>query len=135
LAHYAVDAQHPDVSGAEHLEMLQIRDQLAVIEGRLTPAEKAALEAAGRRPALILSNDVFGDIRNSSGARGRPVPESDIWIAAIAMPSQLTLAARDGRLSGGIRGQPQIGKNTSKTVAEEVRDSQRCTNENIYGCV
>jgi hypothetical protein len=25
LAHYCVDVQHPEVSGAEHLEMLQIR--------------------------------------------------------------------------------------------------------------
>ena len=36
LAHYCIDVQHPEVSGAEHLEMLQIRDQLAVLEPTLT---------------------------------------------------------------------------------------------------
>jgi hypothetical protein len=32
LAHYRVDVQHPEVSGAEHLEMLQIRDRLAELD-------------------------------------------------------------------------------------------------------
>lgn len=48
LAHYGVDGQHPEVSGAEHLEMLQIRDQLAVLEPTLTSEEKAALDTADR---------------------------------------------------------------------------------------
>jgi hypothetical protein len=48
LAHYCVDVRHPDVSGAEHLEMLQIRDRLAELEPRLTPEEQAALEEADR---------------------------------------------------------------------------------------
>ena len=26
LTHYCVDVRHPEVSGAEHLEMLRIRD-------------------------------------------------------------------------------------------------------------
>jgi hypothetical protein len=48
LAHYCVDVQHPGVSGAEHLEMLQIRDQLAEIEPTLTAEEQTALRAADR---------------------------------------------------------------------------------------
>jgi hypothetical protein len=48
LAHYRVDVQPPEVSGAEHLQMLQIRDQLAVLEPTLTSEEKAALDAADR---------------------------------------------------------------------------------------
>jgi hypothetical protein len=48
LAHYYVDVQHPEVSGAEHLEMLQIRDQLAGLAPTLTAEEKAALDAADR---------------------------------------------------------------------------------------
>ena len=46
LAHYCVDVQHPEVSGAEHLEMLQLRDQLAGLEPTLTAEEKASLGAA-----------------------------------------------------------------------------------------
>ena len=48
LVHYCVDVQHPEVSGAEHLEMLQIRDRLAELEPTLTSEEKQALAEADR---------------------------------------------------------------------------------------
>ena len=48
LVHYGVDVQHPEVSGAEHLEMLLIRDRLAEIESTLTSGEQAALAEADR---------------------------------------------------------------------------------------
>jgi hypothetical protein len=48
LAHYGVDVQHPEVSGAEHLEMLHIRDRLAELESKLTSAEQEALAEADR---------------------------------------------------------------------------------------
>lgn len=48
LAHYCVDVHHPEVSGAEHLEMLYIRDRLAELEPSLTPDEQAALAEADR---------------------------------------------------------------------------------------
>src|SRR5262249_8721898 len=51
LIHYCVDVQHPEVSGAEHLEMLQIRDQLHALEPKLTAEERAALVAADRKLA------------------------------------------------------------------------------------
>ncbi len=38
----------------------------------------------------------YGDIKNTLRAKGRPIPENDIWIAAIAMQYHLTLVARDG---------------------------------------
>ncbi len=48
LAHYRVDVQHPEVSGAEHLEMLQLRDQLAGLALTLTPEEQDMLAEADR---------------------------------------------------------------------------------------
>ena len=48
LVHYGVDVQHPEVSGAEHLEMLQIRDRLAALEPTLTSEEQEALAEADR---------------------------------------------------------------------------------------
>jgi hypothetical protein len=48
LVHYCVDVQHPEVSGAEHLEMLQIRDRLAELGPLLTSEEQAALAEADR---------------------------------------------------------------------------------------
>lgn len=37
----------------------------------------------------------YGNIKSRLRAKGRPIPENDIWIAAVAMQHQLTLAARD----------------------------------------
>jgi hypothetical protein len=48
LVHYGVDVQHPEVSGAEHLEMLQIRDRLAELESTLTSEEQQARAEADR---------------------------------------------------------------------------------------
>jgi hypothetical protein len=48
VVHYCVDVQHPEVSGAEHLEMLQIRDRLAELESTLTSEEQNALAGADR---------------------------------------------------------------------------------------
>jgi hypothetical protein len=49
LRHYTVDIEFPHVSGAEHLEMLQIRDKLFEIEAALPEAEKTILADADRR--------------------------------------------------------------------------------------
>jgi hypothetical protein len=48
LVHYCVDVHHPEVSGAEHLEMLQIRDRLAELEPTLISEEQEALAEADR---------------------------------------------------------------------------------------
>ncbi len=47
----------------------------------------------------------YGDIKNTLRAKGRPIPENDIWIAVIAMQYHLTLVARDGHFheADGLR--------------------------------
>jgi len=37
----------------------------------------------------------YGEIKNNLRKKGRPIPENDIWIAAIAMQYDLTLITRD----------------------------------------
>ena len=37
----------------------------------------------------------YGKIKNSLRAKGQPIPENDIWIAAIASQHQLIVASRD----------------------------------------
>jgi tRNA(fMet)-specific endonuclease VapC len=37
----------------------------------------------------------YGEIKNILRAKGRPVPENDVWIAAIAMQYGLPLVSRD----------------------------------------
>jgi tRNA(fMet)-specific endonuclease VapC len=48
-------------------------------------------------PSDTTTAQQYGDIKNTLRAKGRPIPENDIWIAAIATQSQLTSVARDGR--------------------------------------
>src|SRR5258708_1495072 len=38
---------------------------------------------------------LYGQIRNELRAKGRPIPENDIWIAAIARQHDITLLTRD----------------------------------------
>jgi tRNA(fMet)-specific endonuclease VapC len=38
---------------------------------------------------------LYGQIKNRLRQKGRPIPENDIWIAAIAQQYQLTLVSRD----------------------------------------
>ena len=38
----------------------------------------------------------YGSIRNVLRQKGKPIPENDIWIAALARQYQHTLASRDG---------------------------------------
>jgi tRNA(fMet)-specific endonuclease VapC len=50
--------------------------------------------------SIILGCDVetsiqYGDIKNKLRMKGRPLPENDVWIAAIAMQHYLTLVTRD----------------------------------------
>ncbi len=37
----------------------------------------------------------YGEIKNRLRQKGHPIPENDIWIAAIAVQNELTLVARD----------------------------------------
>jgi tRNA(fMet)-specific endonuclease VapC len=41
----------------------------------------------------------YGEIRNLLQLKGRPIPENDIWIAAIAVQHGLTLVTRDEHFS------------------------------------
>ena len=38
----------------------------------------------------------YGTIKNQLRAKGHPIPENDLWIAATARQHQLTLVTRDG---------------------------------------
>lgn len=48
LAAYEVDVRFPDVSGMEHLDMLLTRSEIAKVEHRLTPGQRARLAEADK---------------------------------------------------------------------------------------
>lgn len=63
-------------------------------EKKLEQLEKLASQA------VILPCDAetsywYGIVKDSLRKTGRPIPENDIWIAAIALQHDLTLATRD----------------------------------------
>ena len=50
--------------------------------------------------SIVLSCDVetekrYGEIKDQLQKRGRPIPENDIWVAALALQHDLTLVSRD----------------------------------------
>jgi hypothetical protein len=56
LKHYITDVEFPEVSGAEQLEMLQIRDKLFDLEPTLSKDERKSLLEADRRLAYQAAN-------------------------------------------------------------------------------
>jgi tRNA(fMet)-specific endonuclease VapC len=68
-----------------------------------------ALLASGQ----VLDCDVetaehYAQVKDELRRRGRPIPENDVWIAALARQHGLTLASRDGHFDevGGLRREP-----------------------------
>jgi hypothetical protein len=49
LRNYTIQVDYPDVSGAEHLETLQARDELALLEDSLSKEDREVLFAADRK--------------------------------------------------------------------------------------
>jgi tRNA(fMet)-specific endonuclease VapC len=52
----------------------------------------------------ILGTDVgtaqeYGEIRNEQRLKGRPLPENDVWLAALARQHDLILVSRDGHFA------------------------------------
>lgn len=41
----------------------------------------------------------YGDVKTALRLKGRPIPENDIWIAAIALQHGLTLITRDAHFN------------------------------------
>lgn len=46
---------------------------------------------------------IYGNLKRELARKGRPIPENDIWIAAIALQHDLTLASRDAHF-GAVDG-------------------------------
>lgn len=39
--------------------------------------------------------EIYGRVKNALRLRGRPIPENDVWVAALAIQHDATLATRD----------------------------------------
>lgn len=55
-------------------------------------------ELAARSAVLVCDTEtaqVYGQIKNQLRAKGKPLPENDIWVAAVALQHDLILVSRD----------------------------------------
>ncbi len=59
----------------------------------------ARIDDLAARSSILLCNVVtaqhYGIVKDALRARGKPIPENDVWIAAIAVQYGLALATRD----------------------------------------
>jgi tRNA(fMet)-specific endonuclease VapC len=62
-------------------------------------ANSSRIDALAAKSAVLPVDAVtawhFGRIKSALGAKGRPIPENDIWIAALAKQYGLSLLTRD----------------------------------------
>lgn len=59
-------------------------------------------ELAGRSTVLACDAETaqhYGQIKNRLRAKGKPLPENDIWIAALALQYGLVLVTRDAHFN------------------------------------
>ena len=64
--------------------------------------ERRIDELAARCSVLACDGETarrYGEAKNLLRAKGRPLPENDIWVAAIALQHGLALATRDARFN------------------------------------
>lgn len=57
---------------------------------------------ASNNPVLDCNTEtarLYGIIKHQLRLQGRPIPDNDVWIAAIAIQHDLILATRDGHFS------------------------------------
>jgi tRNA(fMet)-specific endonuclease VapC len=63
----------------------------------------------------------YGLVKNGLRARGRPIPENDLWIAAIAQQRELTLVSRDEHFKEPCSSFPSNGQRCEPPVAPPAR--------------
>jgi tRNA(fMet)-specific endonuclease VapC len=59
-------------------------------------------ELAGRSSVLVCDGETaqhYGEVKNLLRAKGRPLPENDIWVAAVALQHGLILVTRDAHFN------------------------------------
>jgi tRNA(fMet)-specific endonuclease VapC len=99
-------ALHHQLAGADEVFVLSI-----VLGELYYGAQKSARSAANvaRVDEFAANNTVlvcdtetarqYGEIKSELRAKGRPIPENDIWIASVAKQHQLILVTRDGHFN------------------------------------
>ncbi len=101
----ATERHHlPVVTLGEYLYGLKFSRHRRALESLLETLESESI-------SLGLDSDTarhYADIRGELKAAGRPIPENDLWIAALARQYRLPIVSRDGHFDE-IHGVRRIG--------------------------
>jgi len=101
LEQYVVDVDYPAVSGIEHLQMLETRSQVAVIETQLSAPEQRLLAAADYKlatHALAVLAELNRFVNLVQEPQQRQIGPQDWWYLDVlvqvpALPQRDTLAS------------------------------------------
>jgi len=106
LNFYNISLDYPEVSGAEQLELLMIRDKIAKLETELTTEEKKMLSEADRKlisNATIIHQEVSDFINLSDYRKERAISPQKWWwyldVLSYLPVDRAKLTARGNRAS------------------------------------
>ena len=98
-------AQHVQDAEAVYVPAIAIGELYYGARKSVRATENVERVAALAAASAVLACDAataaaYGDLKATLCARGTPIPENDLWIAALARQHQLTLVSRDAHFSG-----------------------------------
>lgn len=89
-----------------------VGELFGALQARQTERERARIEALPTR-GEVLECDLntaahYAEVKDELRRQGRPIPENDLWIAALARQHDVTLASRDSHFDAvaGVRRVP-----------------------------
>lgn len=105
-------ADHIDIAESVFLPIIVIGELYygAAFSSQVAKNTEDINKITSRYPTLSLDEDTtktYGSIKASLRKKGKPIPENDIWIAAIAIQNDLILATRDSHFKE-VDGLPSI---------------------------
>ena len=81
----------PVIVIGEYLFGLRGSDQLAKLGPKLVELEASSSVL----PVTLTTAEVYGKVRDELRRKGHPIPDNDIWIAALAREHGLDIVSRD----------------------------------------
>ena len=100
LAGDADIGEHVSAAGRVYVPSIVLGELYYGVQKSSRPAENAKRIDALAQSAAVLACDsgtatVYGELKARLRERGTPIPENDLWIAALAVQHDLTLITRD----------------------------------------
>ena len=113
---FAGDSALPDVlaaSSRHHLPVIVIGEyRFGLLRSRHRERLADLLAALIRESSVLVVDQVtagiYSEVREDLRTKGRPIPENDIWIAALALQHRQAVVSRDDHFDS-VRGLVRLG--------------------------